>query len=155
MTPAINLARKSNIPFSVHEYEHDPTAESYGEEAALKLGIEPDRVFTTLVVSLGGKNLAVAVIPVSKKLDLKMLAKVLGAKKVEMADKGDVERVTGYVVGGVSALGQKKALPTVVDESAQTFETIFISAGRRGLEIELAAADLCRLTNATFGAVSR
>lgn len=155
MTPAINLARKSKIPFSVHEYEHDPTAESYGEEAALKLGINPDRVFKTLVVSLGGKNLAVAVIPVSKKLDLKMLAKVLGAKKVEMADKGDVERVTGYVVGGVSALGQKKALPTVVDESAQTFETIFISAGRRGLEIELAAADLCRLTKATFGAVSR
>lgn len=155
MTPAINLARKSKIPFSVHEYEHDPAAESYGEEAALKLGINSDRVFKTLVVSLGGKNLAVAVISVSKKLDLKSLAKVLGAKKVDMADKADVERITGYVVGGVSPLGQKKALPTVVDDTAQAFETIYVSAGRRGLEIELAATDLCRLTKGKFGAVSR
>lgn len=155
MTPAIKLARKSKIPFSVHEYEHDPAAESYGEEAALKLGINSDRVFKTLVVSLGGKNLAVAVISVSKKLDLKSLAKVLGAKKVDMADKADVERITGYVVGGVSPLGQKKALPTVVDDTAQAFETIYVSAGRRGLEIELAATDLCRLTKGKFGAVSR
>lgn len=155
MTPAINLAQKSGITFAIHEYQHDPAAESYGEEAAQKLGLDPARVFKTLVVSLGGKNLAVAVIPVAQKLDLKLMAKVLGAKKVEMADKSDVERVTGYVVGGVSPLGQKKTLPTVVDESAQTFETIFVSAGRRGLEIELSAADLCALTKGRMGAVAR
>lgn len=155
MTPAINLAQKSGITFVVHEYQHDPTAESYGEEAALKLGLDPARVFKTLVVSLGGKKLAVAVVPVARKLDLKLMAKVLGVKKVEMADKGDVERVTGYVVGGVSPLGQKKPLPTVLDESACAFETIFVSAGRRGLEIELSAADLCALTKGVTGTVAR
>jgi Cys-tRNA(Pro)/Cys-tRNA(Cys) deacylase len=155
MTPAINAAKQARVPFQVHEYVHDPKAESYGEEAAEKLNLPLAQVFKTLVVSLDGKGLAVAVVPVSGKLDMKACAAALGAKKSEMAARHDAERVTGYVLGGISPLGQKKRLPTVIDASAREFETLFVSAGRRGLEIELSAADLARLTAGIFADVSR
>lgn len=155
MTPAINAAKQAKVPFHVHEYVHDPKAESYGEEAALKLNLPLARVFKTLVVALDGKELAVAVVPVSGLLDMKHCAAALGAKKCEMAERKDAERSTGYVLGGISPLGQKKRLRTVIDMSAQGFETLFVSAGRRGLEIELAPDDLVRLTDGVFAAVSR
>ncbi|MFV0347589.1 MAG: Cys-tRNA(Pro) deacylase [Halodesulfovibrio sp.] len=155
MTPAIDTAKKAKISYVVHEYHHDPDAESYGLEAAEKLNTDPARVFKTLVVSDGGKDLTVAVVPVEHQLDLKLLAKAVGAKKMAMADVKLVERTTGYVVGGVSPLGQKKRLRTVIDASAQNFETMFVSAGRRGLEIELSPADLAALTGATFAPVAR
>ncbi|MEW5787041.1 MAG: Cys-tRNA(Pro) deacylase [Pseudomonadota bacterium] len=150
MTPAINAAKLARVTFTVHEYVHDPKAESYGEEAAEKLGLPLARVFKTLVVSAEGKGLAVAVVPVAGKLDMKACAAALGAKKCEMAAKKDAERSTGYVLGGISPLGQKKRLPTLVDGSAGSFGTVFVSAGRRGLEIELAPADLLRLTGGRF-----
>ncbi|RLT96760.1 Cys-tRNA(Pro) deacylase [Ketobacter sp.] len=146
MTPAILLARKAKIVHRVHEYSHDPASESYGLEAAEKLGVEPQRVFKTLVVSLDGKNLAVAVIPVSALLSMKAVAKAAGAKKAVMANPMDVERSTGYVLGGVSPLGQKKRLPTLVDTSLRELATVYVSAGRRGLEIELSPQDLIKLT---------
>ena len=155
MTPAIDTAKKAKISYVVHEYHHDPDAESYGLEAAEKLNTDPARVFKTLVVSDGGKDLTVAVVPVEHQLDLKLLAKAVGAKKMAMADVKLVERTTGYVVGGVSPLGQKKRLRTVIDASAQEFETMFVSAGRRGLEIELSPADLATLTGAIFAPVAR
>ncbi|GFM34961.1 Cys-tRNA(Pro) deacylase [Desulfovibrio subterraneus] len=155
MTPAIDTAKKAKISYVVHEYHHDPDAESYGLEAAEKLNTDPARVFKTLVVSDGGKDLTVAVVPVEHQLDLKLLAKAVGAKKMAMADVKLVERTTGYVVGGVSPLGQKKRLRTVIDASAQEFETMFVSAGRRGLEIELSPADLAALTGAIFAPVAR
>lgn len=154
MTPAINAARKAKIVFTVHEYEHDPSAESYGLEAAEKLGIEPERVFKTLVAG-SGRDMVVAILPVSRKLDLKLLAKAVGVKKIAMADVKAVERTTGYVVGGVSPLGQKKPLKTVIDNSAEVLETMHVSAGRRGLEIELAPADLASLTRASFCPVTK
>jgi len=154
MTPAINAARKAKIAFTVHEYEHDPSAESYGLEAAEKVGIEPERVFKTLVAG-SGRDMVVAILPVSRKLDLKLLAKAVGVKKIAMADVKAVERTTGYVVGGVSPLGQKKPLKTVIDNSAEVLETMHVSAGRRGLEIELAPADLASLTRASFCPVTK
>ncbi|MBQ0758611.1 MAG: Cys-tRNA(Pro) deacylase [Zhongshania sp.] len=153
MTPAINLLKKQNITHCVHEYEHDPASSSYGLEAAEKLGISEDQVFKTLVLVLDTKALAVAVLPVSAQLNMKQAAKALGVKKAAMAAQADVERSTGYVLGGVSPLGQKKSLATVVDESALQFSTMFISAGRRGLELELAAADLRAMTRAVFAKV--
>lgn len=155
MTPAIDAAKKAGITFTIHEYEHDPAAESFGMEAAEKLGVAPERVFKTLVATTGGKDLFVAIVPVVCQLDLKLLAKAIGAKKAAMADPKVVERVTGYVVGGVSPLGQKKPLPTVIDAEAEALATMHVSAGRRGLEIELAPADLAKLTNASFAAVAR
>lgn len=150
MTPGINLAKKAKISFKVHEYIHDPSSESYGLEAAEKLGIPVDRVFKTLIVSLDNRELAVGVIPVSSMLGMKLIAKAVGAKKANMASAVDVERSTGYVLGGVSPLGQKKQLKTFIDLSAEKFETIFVSAGRRGLEIELNPVDLRKLTNGRF-----
>ncbi|MEO0405917.1 MAG: Cys-tRNA(Pro) deacylase [Cyanobacteria bacterium P01_A01_bin.135] len=152
MTPAVKVAERAKVEFRIHEYDHDPTADSYGEEAAEKLGIAPQCVFKTLVVSQGA-DLAVAVLPVSQQLNLKQFAKAIGAKKVAMADKAVVQRVTGYVLGGVSPLGQKKALTTVIDASAKEFNTIYVSAGRRGLEIELSPQDLGRLTRGTFAVI--
>lgn len=149
MTPAIEMAKKARIAFQVHEYEHDPAAESYGREAADKLGVDPERVFKTLVVEAGA-GLVVAVAPVLRRLDLKLLAKAAGVKKAAMADVARVERVTGYVVGGVSPLGQKKRLPTYIDASAEAHPTIFVSAGRRGVDIELSPRDLAALTKASF-----
>ena len=139
-TPAIVAAERAAIAFTVHEYEHDPKAASYGLEAAEKLGVDPARVFKTLVVAVDGA-LTVAIVPVETQLDLKALG-----KRVTMADSKLAERTTGYVAGGISPLGQRKQLPTVIDESAFDLETIHVSAGRRGLEIELAPADLLALT---------
>lgn len=150
MTPGILAAQRARVAFTVHEYEHDPAAESYGNEAVEKTGANPDQVFKTLVVSLDGKDLAVAVVPVSAMLSLKLIARAAGAKKAAMADKQLVQRTTGYVLGGVSPLGQKKQLKTFIDDSASNFATLFVSAGKRGLEIELAPDDLARLTGATF-----
>ena len=150
MTPAINAAKQARVNYTIHEYEHDPAAESYGEEAAEKIGANPAQVFKTLVVSLDGKDLAVGVVPVTAMLGLKQIAKAAGAKKALMADKQLVQRTTGYVLGGVSPLGQKKRLKTFIDDSARNFATLFVSAGKRGLEIELAPEDLSRLTGATF-----
>ncbi len=154
MTPAINIAKKYKIKFTVHEYEHDPTVEAYGKEAAEKLGIAPERVFKTLVVA-NGRDLFVAIVPVLKFLDLKQLAKAAGVKKVAMADIKVVERTTGYIVGGVSPLGQKKLLPTYIDSSAENFETIFVSGGRRGVDIELSPAGLARPLRAVFSSIAK
>ncbi len=156
MTPAINSAKKAGITFNVREYQHDPAAESYGEEAAKALGLDPALVFKTLLVSLTGhKNtLAVAVLPVTHMLSLKAIAKALGAKKAEMADPKLAERTTGYIVGGISPIGQKKVLPTVIDSSAEALPTLNVSAGRRGLEIELSPADLAKLTRAVFAPIT-
>ena len=150
MTPAIDLARKAGIAHQVHEYGHDPKSDSYGTEAAEKLGLDPDRVFKTLVVETDNGELVVGIVPVSATLNLKRLARAIKAKKVTMADKQKVQRTTGYVLGGVSPLGQKKALTTVIDGSAQGFDTIYVSAGRRGLEIELSADSLRQLTRGTM-----
>lgn len=154
MTPAINAAKRAKIAYAVHEYEHDPAAESFGLEAAEKLGLDPARVFKTLVVA-AGDDLVVAVLPVAERLNFKSLAKAVGAKKAAMADVKRVERVTGYVVGGVSPLGQKKRLATVIDASARDHSTIFVSGGRRGLDIELSPADLAAATRAVFASVVR
>lgn len=150
MTPAINILKKVKISHIIHEYVHDAAHESYGLEAAEKLDVDPKRVFKTLVVSSDKGDLAVAVLPVSSQLNMKQTAKILKVKKVAMADPHVVQRSTGYVLGGVSPLGQKKSSPTIVDISAKNFPTIFISAGRRGLEIELNANDLVSLLNASL-----
>jgi Cys-tRNA(Pro)/Cys-tRNA(Cys) deacylase len=148
MTPAINAAKKNKISYHVHEYSHDVASDSYGEEAAQKLGISTERVFKTLVVSIDNKVLIVAIIPVSAMLSMKLIAKAYGGKKAVMALKTDVERSTGYVLGGVSPLGQKKCLRTFIDSSAMQFTSLFVSAGKRGLEIELKPKDLQQLTQA-------
>jgi len=153
MTPAINAAKKKKIAYKVHQYSHDPSHDSYGREAAEKLGIAEERVFKTLVIELDRGSLAVAVIPVSSMLNMKSIAKAVGAKKAVMADKDLVERTTGYVLGGVSPLGQKKRLVTVIDSSAKDFATMFVSAGRRGLELELSPGDLAALTAATYAEI--
>ena len=157
MTPAIDTAQKAGIAFTTHEYAHDPRAASYGAEAAEKLGITPERVFKTLLVALDGDNkrLAVAVVPVTATLDLKALAKACGAKKATMAEPADAQRATGYLVGGISPLGQKRRLPLRLDDSALTFDTIFASAGRRGLEIELAPGDLLKLSRGATAPIAR
>jgi len=156
MTPAINTAKKHKIPFQTHQYTHDPAHNSFGKEAAEKLGFPEEQVFKTLVVQLDGSNrLAVAIIPVSSILSMKLTAKAAEAKKAAMADKKIVERATGYILGGVSPLGQKKRLTTIIDASANGFSTIYVSAGRRGLEIELQPADLARITEATFAQITQ
>ena len=156
MTPAINAAKKAKIAFDVLEYQHDPDAESYGLEAAEKLGLAPTSVFKTLLVALTGHTspLAVAVLPVSSSLSLKAIAKAVGAKKAEMADPKVAERVTGYIVGGISPLGQKKLLPTVIDESANDLERIHVSAGRRGLEIAISGTDMASLCRGIFAGIT-
>lgn len=153
MTPGINTARQAKIFYKVHEYDHDPANKSYGSEAAEKLGLSEERVFKTLIVALNNKELAVGVVPVSVMLNMKLIAKAAGAKKSEMANQADVERSTGYILGGVSPLGQKKKLKTIIDISAKQFETIFVSAGRRGLEIELKPDDLATLTNGKYAEI--
>ncbi len=154
MTPAINLVKKKKINHSIHEYQHDASAishgESYGQEAADKMGVNAEQVFKTLVVNLDNKELAVAILPVSSMLSMKQVAKAAKAKKAVMADKLAVERATGYVLGGVSPLGQKKRLRTFIDCSAEYLEAIYISAGKRGLEIELAPKNLAELVSAKF-----
>lgn len=154
MTPGIEVARKAGVQHHIHEYAHDPGHPSYGLEAAEKLGVQAAQIFKTLVVALDTKGLAVAVLPVSMMLNMKMLARAAGKKKAVMAPAIDVQRSTGYVLGGVSPLGQKKPLPTFIDESACQFNSIFVSAGRRGLEIELSPDDLCMLTHGKFAVLA-
>lgn len=148
-TPAIAVAARTGVAFTVHEYRHDQRAESYGLEAVEKLGLDAARVFKTLVAEVDGA-LTVAVVPVDAQLDLRALG-----KRARMADADAAERATGYVAGGISPLGQRRALPTVVDASALDHETIHVSAGRRGLELELAPADLVELTGARVAPIAR
>ena len=154
MTPAITAARRARITFAVHEYAHDANARSFGLEAAEKLGLDPARVFKTLVVALDGGGLAVGIVPANAQLDMKQVARALGAKKAAMAPREAAERATGYVMGGISPLGQKKRLPMALDESALGFPAIYVSGGRRGLDLELAPADLLTLTGAVSAALA-
>lgn len=153
-TPATVALTKAGVDFAARPYEHDPGAPSFGLEAAAALGVEPERVFKTLLADVDGR-LTVAVVPVSGSLDLKALAAAAGGKRAAMADPAVAERTTGYVIGGISPLGQRKALPTVVDSSALAHSTVLVSGGRRGLDLELAPADLVRLTLATTAAIGR
>ncbi|MDO7927665.1 Cys-tRNA(Pro) deacylase [Pseudomonas sp. KFB-139] len=155
MTPALDLLKKVRAEHRIHSYEHDPKAASYGLEAAEKLGLEAARVFKTLLASTEKGELLVAVVPVAGTLDLKALASAAAAKKTEMADPAAAQRATGYLLGGISPLGQKKRLRTFIDHTAQPFETIYVSAGRRGLEVELSAAVLAEHTKAVFAAIGR
>ncbi|PIE45303.1 MAG: Cys-tRNA(Pro) deacylase [Gammaproteobacteria bacterium] len=150
MTPAINVAKRLKLDYRVCEYTHDSHATSYGLEAAERLGVAAERVFKTLVVSSDKNKLAVAVLPVNQTLNLKKMAKAIGTKKVAMAEAKVVERTTGYVLGGISPLGQKKRLPTVIDVSARQQQRIYVSAGRRGLEIELPPEQLAQALGARF-----
>jgi Cys-tRNA(Pro)/Cys-tRNA(Cys) deacylase len=152
-TPATVLLSKNKVPHQVHEYEHDPRSASYGTEASELLGLPAERVFKTLVAEVDGA-LTIGVVPVSGQLDLKALAAAAGGKKAKMAEVTAAERATGYVAGGISPLGHRKRLRVVVDSSATSHETIFCSAGRRGLEIELAAADLVRLADAVVAPIA-
>ncbi|MBV1947351.1 Cys-tRNA(Pro) deacylase [Streptomyces sp. BV129] len=153
-TPATVALTAAGVAHTVHSYEHDPAHPSFGEEAAEAMGVSPDRVFKTLVADVDG-TLTVAVVPVSGTLDLKALAAAVGGKRAAMADPALAERTTGYVRGGISPLGQRKKLPTVLDESAGAHPTICVSAGRRGLEVELAPADLATMTKAVLAPVGR
>jgi len=155
MTPAINVLKKDKVDYKLHEYIHNPQTQSYGLEAANKMGVEESRVFKTVVVKADNGLLVVAVVPVSSMLSMKLLAKSIGVKKASMADPLEVERSTGYILGGVSPLGQKKRVKTIIDYSAESFSTIYISAGRRGLEIELNPNDLKNLTGAKFVDISQ
>jgi len=153
MTPCVKMLKKAKVTYTIHQYQHDTTCESYGEEAAQKLGVIQERVFKTLVVQ-SEDTLFVAVVPVSSKLSLKELAKVVGVKKIAMADAKIVEKSTGYVLGGVSPFGQKKRLVTVVDKSALEYETIFVSAGKRGLDVEINPQVLHQLLLCKFEEIS-
>ncbi|CAG7632867.1 Cys-tRNA(Pro) deacylase [Actinacidiphila bryophytorum] len=154
-TPATVALEKAGVPFTVHAYVHDPASGlSYGDEAAAALGTGPERVFKTLVAEVDGA-LTVAVVPVAGSLDLKALAAAVGGKRAVMADPADAERATGYVRGGISPLGQRRALPTVLDASAAAFPTVFVSAGKRGLEVELPPLALQSLTSATVAGIAR
>lgn len=146
-TPATAALTAAGVPFVLHPYTHHPSAASYGAEAAELLGLHPSRVFKTLMVEVEGR-LAVGIVPVSGTLDLKAFAAALGAKKAVMADPGAAQRRTGYVLGGISPLGQRQSSPTVLDSTALDLETLLVSGGKRGLDIELAPADLVRLTDA-------
>lgn len=155
MTPAIDLLKKTKADFRVHAYEHDPKTASYGLEAAEKLGLDATRVFKTLLVCSEKNELLVAVVPVVGSLDLKALAQAAKVKKVDMADPAAAQRATGYLLGGISPLGQKKRLRTFIDNSAQALPSIYVSAGRRGLEVELTAQVLAERTGASFALIAR
>jgi Cys-tRNA(Pro)/Cys-tRNA(Cys) deacylase len=154
MTPAVKLLNKLKIPYQLHQYHHDELAVSYGLEAAEKLAVDAKKIFKTLVVELENKDLAVAIVPVENQLNLKSIAKVLQCKKVTMAEPKRVQSTTGYVLGGVSPLGQKKRLTTVLDSSGNQLDSIFVSGGKRGLEIELSPNDLVKILNAKTNAIS-
>ena len=153
-TRATDLLARLKIPYTVHSYEHDPRAGAYGLEAAAALGVAAERVFKTLVAEVD-ERLTVAVVPVAGSLDLKALAGAAGGKKARMADPAAAERATGYVTGGISPLAQRRALPAVLDATAQDFDTILVSAGQRGLQIEIAPADLVRAAHAVVAAIAR
>ncbi|HEY3535151.1 MAG TPA: Cys-tRNA(Pro) deacylase [Pedococcus sp.] len=153
-TPATTALTRVRVAFEVHPYDHDPAAASYGLEAAAALSVPPGQVFKTLLVD-NGTGLAVAVVPVDRQLDLKAVAVALGWKRATMADPAAAERSTGYVVGGISPVGQKRRLPTVVDRSATGFQRIYVSGGRRGLDLSLAPADLVRVTDARVADIAR
>ncbi|NEC30757.1 Cys-tRNA(Pro) deacylase [Streptomyces sp. SID8111] len=153
-TPATVALTSAGVEYTVHAYEHDPAHSSYGQEAAEAMGVSPDRVFKTLVADVDGA-LTVAVVPVAGQLDLKALAAAVGGKRAAMADPALAERTTGYVRGGISPLGQRKRLPTVLDESAARHRTVCVSAGRRGLEVELSPDDLAKLTGAVLAPIGR
>jgi Cys-tRNA(Pro)/Cys-tRNA(Cys) deacylase len=152
-TPATALLAKAKVAYTLHPYEHDARAEAYGDEAAAALGVPPEQIFKTLIASVDGK-LACAVVPVAGRLDLKAFAAALGGKKAELADPAAATRATGYVVGGISPLGQKSRLRVLVDSSAEALDTVYVSAGRRGLQVQLAPADLVRLAGARVAAIS-
>jgi Cys-tRNA(Pro)/Cys-tRNA(Cys) deacylase len=156
VTPAVLALRAAGVRHTLREYAHDPRAQGqgFGLEAAHALGLEPDRVFKTLVASADG-GLVVGIVPVSGRLDLKALARAVGAAKASMAELRDAERATGYVAGGISPFGQKRAHPTVVDESLELWDTVFVSGGRRGLDVEIAPADLIEVTGAIVADISR
>lgn len=153
-TPATVALTRAGIPYEVRTYDHDPRATSYGLEAADALGVDPARVFKTLLASLDGR-LVVGIVPVSGQLDLKALARALGGSKAVMAEVAAAERATGYVAGGISPVGQKRAHRTVLDDSALEHETILVSGGRRGLDIELAPGDLVAITAAVTATIGR
>ena len=153
MTPAINQLDEAGVAYTLHEYDHDGTLHDFGAEAADKLGLDPDQVFKTLLVTADGEQ-AVAIVPVSGKLALKAVGRALGAKRVEMCDPAVAERVTGYVRGGISPFGQKKRLPTVIDEMATVFDTVYVSGGKRGLDLGVAPTDLIELLGATVADVA-
>ncbi|OED51655.1 aminoacyl-tRNA deacylase [Aliivibrio fischeri] len=150
MTPATKLLKKAKIEHQVLEYHHDPKAQAYGLEAAEKLGLDQKKVFKTLVVQVDEKELVVGIIPVAEQLSMKLIAKAVKGKKAKMADPAVVQKTTGYVLGGVSPLGQKKRLKTVIDITAESLETIYVSGGKRGLDIGLAPKDLQQVLNAQF-----
>jgi len=154
MTPAIKLLESQKIRFTLHTYAHDEAAEQFGLEAAEKLGVPAERVFKTLVAQTDENKLVFAIVPSAARLNLKQLAAAVGAKRAALADPKLAEKTTGYVVGGISPLGGKKQLATVVDASANGHATIFVSAGRRGLQVELMPADLVRLTRAVLAAIT-
>jgi Cys-tRNA(Pro)/Cys-tRNA(Cys) deacylase len=153
-TPATVALAAAGIRFLPHAYEHDPANTDFGTEAATMLGLDPEQVFKTLLVDVDG-SLVVAVVPVTGMLDLRALARAIGGKKAVMADPAVAQRKTGYIVGGISPIGQKTAHPTVLDETAELYPSIFVSGGRRGFDIELAPADLLRVTNGTIAAIAR
>ena len=153
-TPATTALTRLGLAFQLHPYDHDPAAASYGLEAAAALSVPPAQVFKTLLVA-GDSGLAVGVVPVDRQLDLKAVAAALGLKKVAMAQPADAERSTGYVVGGISPIGQRKALPTVIDSSALDLERVYVSGGRRGLDISLSPADLVTATRAQVASIAR
>jgi Cys-tRNA(Pro)/Cys-tRNA(Cys) deacylase len=153
-TPATKVLAEAGVRHRLHPYAHDAAAESFGLEAATALGVEPSRVFKTLVADVDGV-LCVGIVPVDRSLDLKALAAAVGAKRASMADRASAERATGYVLGGISPLGQRRRLRTVLDTSAYDHDTVLVSGGRRGLDVEVAPEDLARLTDATPAAIAR
>jgi Cys-tRNA(Pro)/Cys-tRNA(Cys) deacylase len=153
-TPATVALTKANIAFTTHTYDHDPAAASFGLEAATALGLPVEQVFKTLLADIDGK-LVVGIVPVHRKLDLKALAASVGGKRAAMAEPAVAERSTGYIVGGISPIGQKRALPTVIDDSATTFQTVYVSGGRRGFDLGIAPSDLTEITNGIFARIAR
>jgi Cys-tRNA(Pro)/Cys-tRNA(Cys) deacylase len=152
-TPATALLTREKVPFTLHPYRHDPRADGYGEEAAAALGVAPERIFKTLIATVDGR-LVCAVVPVAGRLDLKALAAAVRGKRGELAEPAAAARATGYVVGGISPLGQRSRLPVVIDATAAAFPSVYVSAGKRGLQVELAPHDLARLTGAAYAPIT-
>jgi Cys-tRNA(Pro)/Cys-tRNA(Cys) deacylase len=152
-TPATVALDRAGVDYTLHSYAHDSRAGSYGEEAAALLGVDPRRLFKTLIAAVDSR-LVCAVVPVASRLDLKALVASVGGRRVELADPAKAQRATGYVLGGISPLGQKSPIPVVVDSSASDFDTVFVSAGKRGLQVELAPAELIRLSGASTASIT-